>query len=287
VILTMDIGGSNIRYNIIDSSEEIVEHHSMSSRDISIIDVIESIIKAYDISKIGISYAGQIDNGDILSSPNIRVDRPDIEHYFKERYGIPLAIDNDLKCAALAEHDYWRSSGSIVVAYIGTGFGAAIVEDGRVVRGSHNLAGEIGHIPFRNSPIACGCGNHYCIEASCSGEALSKYIDYYDLPIDNDPLDSLKKLNNPNAQKILDNFHEGLLFAVATIISLLNPEKIILGGGVVDKNHYLLDFLKENIDRYALSTSLKQTDILISRLDDAPIRGARLLLDSNQQSKNR
>jgi len=275
----MDIGGTNIRYNIIDSSEEVVLHHSMSSRDISIIDTIESIIKEYDILKIGISYAGQVDSGHILSSPNIRVYRANIEQYFKEQHNIPLFIDNDLKCAALAEYDYYRCSGSMVVAYIGTGFGAAIIESGRVVRGSHNLAGEIGHIPFRESSIACGCGNHYCIEASCSGLALSNYIEYYGLSIDDDPLKNLKKLNNANAQKILDNFHEGLLFAIATIISLLNPEKIVLGGGVIEKNHYLLDFIKENIDRYTLATSLKQTDIVISRLSDAPIRGARLLVN--------
>ena len=276
----MDIGGTNIRYHLIDSkNQENILSQIEDTQTTSIIALIEDIISRYHIQRIAIAYAGQVDNGVILSSPNIKVEEPYIAKYFADHHNIPLYIENDLKSAALAEYEFWGCSGTMVVASIGTGFGAAIVEGGKLIRGSHNLAGEIGHIPFRYSEIPCGCGNHYCVEASTSGRALEKWIEYYWLPIHNDPLQNLQTINDPRADTILDNFHEGLIYAIATTISLLNPEIVVLGGGVIHKNRYLLELLEGQIDRYTLATSLKKTKIVLSELEDAPFRGTLFLAD--------
>jgi len=278
MLLAMDVGGTNIRYNVINKKiNKIIASETKSIETSSFILLIEQIIKQHNIKKISIAYAGQVENGTILSSPNIQIEQRDIVKYFAEKYNIPLYIENDLKSAALAEYDYWECSSTMVVASIGTGFGASIVENGKLIRGSHNLAGEIGHIPFRYSEIPCGCGNHYCIEASTSGKALERWIGYYSLPITESPLINLQKLNRDSANIVLQNFHNGLIHAIATLISLINPEMIVLGGGVIHKNRYLLDLINKHIEKYALPVSTKQTKIVISELKDAPLRGTLLL----------
>ena len=281
MIAALDAGGTNIRCNIVTDDGSLAASESMGSRDVELIKAVEMIVEKYKVEKIGISYAGQVDKGKIISAPNITVDEPDIREYFLKKHNIELYIENDLKCAALAEYEYWSCNSTMVVASIGTGFGSAIVEDGRVFRGSHNLAGEIGHIPFKHSEVLCGCGNRYCIEAFCSGSALSRWIEYYDLPLKEHTLQSLKSLNSPEADSILENFHEALLFAMGTIVSLINPEKIILGGGVIRKNRYLLELINENISNYSLYASKEQADIVISELDNASIKGAQMLVGSS------
>jgi glucokinase len=280
MIAAMNIGGTNIRCNIIDKDGEIIATEFTDTKSNTLSHSIEMIVKKYDIKKVGISFAGQVNNGVILSAPNVNIDEPNIQKYFLKKHNIDLRIDNDLKCAALAEYEYFNCSSTMVAASIGTGFGAAIVENGKLITGLQNLAGEIGHVPYKFSQIACGCGNHYCIEAFCSGSALMRWVEYYDLPIKKHLLQELKELKDPKSEMILDNFHEGMLYAIGAIISLLNPELIVLGGGVVHKNRYLLDIVNDNIAKYALPTSLKQTKILISEIENAPLKGAEILARS-------
>ncbi|RLA69316.1 MAG: sugar kinase [Epsilonproteobacteria bacterium] len=279
MFVVMDVGGTHIRYRIIDTDGNEVSSGKMGTQAIGLIQAIESIIKGYTIKKIGISYAGEVHNGVILSAPNIEVDEPNIKAYFLKEHHIELFIENDLKCAALAEQRYWNCNKTMVAASIGTGFGSAIIENGKLFRGSHNLAGEIGHIPYKYSQIPCGCGNHYCIEASCSGIALTRWTEHYRLSIEKVSIQNLRELKNDNADTIINNFEEGLLFAIGTIISLINPELIVLGGGVIEPNTYLLDLINENIHKYALPISKKQTKIVLSRLQDAPLMGAEILIE--------
>jgi len=279
MLAAMDVGGTNIRCQIFDTDRKLITTEFMSTQSIGLIKAIEQIAKQHDLKEIGISYAGQVNDGVILSAPNIKVDEPNIRDYFLHKHNIKLHIENDLKCAALAEYRHRGCSTTMVAASIGTGFGAAIVEKGKLLSGSHNLAGEVGHIPYKYSKIPCGCGNHYCVEAFCSGSALSRWIEYYKLPIGEHTIQNLRDLKQQEADMIMENFHEAFLFAIGSIISLINPETIVLGGGVIHKNPYLLDILKKNVHKYALPKSEEQTKIIISELENAPLMGAKMLLD--------
>lgn len=279
MLAAMDVGGTNIRCNIIDEEKNIIATESMSTQSVGLIEVIESFIERHPIKKIGISYAGQVDNGVILSAPNIDVDEPNIQEYFFKKHGIDLYIENDLKCAALAEYRYWNCSTTMVAASVGTGFGSAIIENGRLFTGSHNLAGEIGHMPYKYSEIPCGCGNSYCIEAFCSGSALSRWITHYELPVKRHTIDDLRDLHDLKADSVIASFEDGLLFAIGSLITLINPEIIVLGGGVIHKNPYLVDMVNEHVDKYALSIARRQTRIILSELEDAPLKGAEILVE--------
>jgi len=277
MIAAIDAGGTNIRAQIFDDQEKLIGSEFMNTGERGLIEAIESLLAKYPIKNIGISYAGQVHNGMILTSPNIQVDEPHIQAYFWDRHRVELAIENDLKCAALAEYRYWGCKSTMIAASIGTGFGSAIIDHGKIFRGSHNLAGEIGHAPYRYSDIPCGCGNHFCIEASCSGSALIRRIEHHKLGIKDDLLEELKLSNDPKAREILDHFHEGLLFALGSLIATVNPELIVLGGGVIHKNPYLVDLANEQVERFTLQTARKQTKIVLSQLEEAPLLGAKLL----------
>lgn len=279
MIAAMDVGGTNIRYKVLDDEGQLIASDSMSTQSIGLIEAIESIILRHPVEKIGISYAGQVNNGVILSAPNIKVDEPNIQAYFLERHQVRLYIENDLKCAALAEYRHWGCSTTMVAASVGTGFGSAIIENGKLFSGSHNLAGEVGHMPYKYSEVACGCGNHYCVEAFCSGSALTRWIRHYDLPVERDTIDALRVLKDKRADQVLSDLEDGLLFAIGSLISITNPETIVLGGGVIHKNPYLLDFVNDHIDKYALAIARRQTRIILSELEDAPLKGAEILID--------
>ncbi|RLA69300.1 MAG: hypothetical protein DRG24_08690 [Epsilonproteobacteria bacterium] len=114
MFVVMDVGGTHIRYRMIDANGEDLSSGKMRTQTIGLIQAIESIIKDDTIKKIGISYAGEVHNGVILSAPNIEVDEPNIKAYFLKEHHIELYIENDLKCAALAEQRDWNCETTMV-----------------------------------------------------------------------------------------------------------------------------------------------------------------------------
>jgi glucokinase len=190
---------------------------------------------------------------------------------------VQVEIDNDLKVSALAEMDLAGSDKSIVLLYMGTGFGSAFVEKGMIIRGESNLAGEIGHIPFKKAPFLCGCGKDNCVELFASGIGLQKWIEYYGICVDEPTLEALEKVQNVKAEEILENFYEALLHATSTIVTLLNPNSLILGGAVFKNNPTLVNFLKENLNLQAFKPSLKELEIRLSTFSSANLKGVDIL----------
>ncbi len=255
--LYIDRGATNIRYQIEDSS-------IVTIKESNIISLIRELTTQYNIKRVYISFAGEVRDNIIISAPNIDIEKLDLSSYFPN---IQFKIDNDLNCAILAEAKYWNSR-DIVALYIGTGIGAGAISSGNIVRGFSNLAGEIGHIPFKKAPFSCGCGKYNCIELFASGSAVKKWSEY--LNKDFKRLEDMPK-------EIYNNFLEGVLYASATLITLFNPQILVLGGGVIEKNSFLIDYIVENIDRYAYNPNLKDLKIVQTKLKDAPLEGAKLL----------
>lgn len=275
--LAIDIGGTNIRACIFDDFET-QETFKASSQEVGLAKFIENILKnETNIKTIGISYAGQVQDGVIIDSPNIKVDIFDIKRYFETKFNIKLFIENDLTCAALAEANFLKKD-YICVLHVGTGLGLGVVDSGRVLKGSLNLSAEIGHIPYKETPLECGCGRKNCIELFASGSAIQKWIEYLGLTC-KPTLEALKL--DTEGSKVADSFEVALLSAVGTIITLYNPQILVLGGGVMDANPYLLNVIKSKIKSYALKPTLKNTQIIKSSLKDAPLKGAQLLKDES------
>ncbi len=276
--LAIDAGGTNLRAEIYKDGQSI-DFIVEKSREIGLSHFIEKILQKYNnIKNIGISYAGQVENGFIIDSPNIKVDVSNIKEHIETKYNIPLYIENDLTCAAIAEA-YSLNDKNICTLYIGTGLGLGVIEDGKIIKGSSNLSCELGHIPYKESPLKCGCGRNNCIELFASGSGIIKWMKHFNL-LCKPTLEALKNDSNPKSKNILQEFEKALLYATGTVITIFNPKILVLGGGIIEANPYLIKHIKNNIQDYALKPSLKNCIIIKTSLKDAPLKGALLLKDT-------
>ena len=271
--LFIDIGGTHLRSEIHGLKDVVYE--KLPSSDHDLIHFIEKCLTTYpDIRFIGISYAGQVYNGEILSAPNITVSETKIKHYFESHYSLRLEIDNDLNCAIMAEAKNLQEE-NIAALYVGTGLGSAVIDQGKLIRGYRNQAFELGHIPYRETPFLCGCGKNNCIELFASGSGLEQWMRYNKKEgyIKKPNLEKLKREGDPLAAI----FEKALLHASATLVTLANPKRLVFGGGIIQENPYLVPWIREEIAAMALSSSLEGLNIVQTKLQNAAIDGAKLL----------
>jgi glucokinase len=180
--------------------------------------------------------------------------------------GLPVKAGNDANVAALGE--YWLGSGrdydSMVMATLGTGVGGGIVVDGHMLHGAHGCGGEIGHIVMnRDETEVCGCGKRGCAEQYCSATGVAR-LARIRLAEDDAP-SSLRLLAKPEARdifdagkqgdavanEILERYYEYLGEFLAIICTTVDPEVIVLGGGVCKAGQVLLDGIRRYYVKYA------------------------------------
>jgi len=251
--LLIDYGGTFFRFKLGNT------YKKLKSNEIDLIEFIEAQINKYNIKNIGISFAGQVNNGKILSAPNIKgLNGFDIKGYFENKYKVNVLIENDLKCAAIAEKFYFKSN-HIAVIYVGTGLGAAFIEN-ELIRGFKNLAGELGHIPYKKTSFVCGCGKNNCLELTCSGKAMK--------------LRGIEKLEDDEDFK--KEFNNALNYAIEVVSIMLNPKLIVLGGGVIKNNKF-------KIEPYL--PSFTEVKVEMSKLEDGAIEGLEILM-KERRNKN-
>ena len=273
--LYLDIGGTHIRYMFKEKGKEIIK--TVDTKKTPVVPFLEHLIEHSERVPdfVGISFAGQVHNGSIMSAPNIDIGNINIEDFIHKRYGIRCVIENDLKCAALAEYEKRKSASMLVAIAIGTGFGSAYIYNGKLIRGSKNLAGEIGHMPFKQAPFRCGCGQRSCLELFTSGSGLARWVEYF--KIDSKPLlDDLLHSKDKNAKVVVDNFYEGLALAARTIVAVLNPDVIVMGGGLIKHNPHLLSFVRSEIKTKAFTPAARSVKVEAA-MHNASLAGAQLL----------
>lgn len=276
--LYIDIGGTHLRSELQGQNGSVFQTLSSAEKGLFAY-ICETIREDREIGFVGVAYAGQVFEGEILSAPNIEVDEARIKYRVEAEYGVRLEIDNDLNCAVMAEAEHYGVQ-SIAALYVGTGLGAAFIDGGRLVRGGRNLAFEIGHIPYRNAPFACGCGRDNCVELFASGSGIGKWLRYFCRDRTSD-LAALKVSEVQEESAIAEQFEEALLHAAGTVVSVANPLLLVLGGGIVRENPYLCELLKNRLGAFALKASLELLRIEISMLENAPMQGAKLLEKRN------
>jgi len=270
--LYIDYGGTNFRYQY-DNGEIFTSF----SFEVDLKNFLDEEISNNKINFIGISFAGIVENGKIISSPNIKIEPFDVENYVREKYNIPLKIQNDINGAALVEA-FTRTSKILTLFYIGTGFGGGtVLEDDILIKGANSLGGEIGHIPFKKTPFTCGCGRNDCLELSCSGGAIERWSKYYKLELDELTLQALKECDDKKAKIIYDNFFEGLRYVFHTTLNFIDPDYLILGGGVVKDEKEIIEFLKNEQKNLSYQKARKNLKIEMSSFENGSLEGAKLL----------
>jgi len=269
--LYIDYGGTHFRYQI--NNEPI---QTLKSQDTQLMVFLEQMIEEKKIQKIGISFAGQVCDGKIISAPNIALEHLEIKTYIQSQYKVQLEIQNDLKCATLFESVNYREYKNLVVVYIGTGVGCGVMINHQLIAGLNNFAGEVGHIPFKETPFVCGCGRNDCLELSLGGKALKNWGKYYGIEESLLHLELLKK--NSQAKPIYENFQKALEHLFFTLLNVYDPEIFIFGGGIMQNNPNLIENLKEFFVKSAFNQVRKPPKIVLSSSNNGSLNGAKILL---------
>jgi glucokinase len=273
--LYIDLGGTHLRSELHGGGATEKDHAGAQATGLAAY-IAAKMAQHPEIRFIGVSYAGQVQGGRILSAPNLTIDEPEIKAAVEARYpGVRLEIDNDLNCAVMAEAEQ-HGAQSVAALYVGTGLGAAVIDGGKLVRGGRNLAFELGHIPYREAPFACGCGRTNCVELSASGSGMQKWLRHHGSEAVPD-LERFGKSDIAYERSIAGDFERALLHAAGTLVTLANPELLVLGGGVIAQNPYLKELLETGLGEWALRPSLQGLRIELSTLENAPLEGTKLL----------
>lgn len=256
-ILALDIGGTDIKYGIINESFDILEAHKTPTNahlgGAHIIDTIIDISKNYtNIDKIAISTAGQVDShsGVIVYAtetiPNYTGTR--LKEAVEKETGILTIVENDVNSAAYGEAHFGAGKGydSFICLTYGTGIGGAIFLNGDVFKGSGFSAGEMGHIITHAGGKDCTCGGNGCYEQYASTSALLRAVN----EISPTPLNSFEIFSKMNSdEKIksaVDSWIDEIIIGLISIIYTFNPPLIILGGGIMNEE-YIINSINERL----------------------------------------
>ncbi|MBR6090112.1 MAG: ROK family protein [Anaerolineaceae bacterium] len=206
--------------------------------------------------------------------------------------GSPVAVDNDANVAALGE--MWQGGGKgysdLLLITLGTGVGGGIVIDRKILRGTHGIAGEIGHISVNpDEPERCNCGGKGCLDQIASATGIVRYAKRF---LDKDPHESLLRNIDPiTAKDVVDAARFGDKVAlesltccmsflgkmIAAVSHVIDPEVVIIGGGVSMGGDFLLDMIIKQYDRYETFQNCRPAFSLAKLYGDAGIYGAAYL----------
>jgi len=309
----VDIGGTNIKIALVDTKGSIIYSNTTPTRaemgyeytigniKQAIIDLAkETKIDISTIEAIGFGFPGQIDykNGIVRMLPNIPgwVDVP-VAKIMEEEFKVPTRLDNDVRCAALGELNFGAGKGceNLVCITVGTGIGSGIILNGKLIRGASNAAGEIGHIKLavHDGPL-CGCGDFGCFEAYASGPAIvamareyiaggksSKYKEMATEELSPYIVAQAALQGDVVAKRIYTKMGETIGIGLSSVVNLLNPEKIIIGGGVAEAGDILLEPIRKTIAKRAMPIQAAAVEVVPAQLgNSAGVIGASLLINS-------
>ena len=280
----VDLGGTQIRAILRDAQGAIVSRASILTQASDgqkqvIARIIETVRQTVSgipwgtIGGIGIGVPGPVDpwTGVVLQAPNLPGWRDvPIRDIVQSAFGVPVEVGNDANLAALGEHMYGAGIGvaNLIYVTISTGIGGGIIADGKLLLGAKGLAGEFGHQTLVPDGPLCGCGNRGCLEALGSGTAIARMareavargqgqkllelaqgsVEALDARI----VASAARAGDAVAQDILRCAATYVGIGLANVVNILNPELIVLGGGVTRMGELLFDPVREVIAQRAM-----------------------------------
>jgi glucokinase len=302
LLIGVDIGGTKIAAALVDPDGQVkarrqsptpVERGAEAILAV-VVELVEELRATQsEIIAVGVGSAGQVD-----SESGVVVDANEnlpgfrglaLREYLQSAFHLPVVVDNDVKAAALAEARLGAGRGSqqMLLIMVGTGIGGAFIINGQVYRGAANIAGEIGHLPFM--PVEgrrCPCGRSGCIEAYASGRAISdiyRQSSHSDHVIDVRSIAERARAGDELARSVLNQAGYALGLTLGGLLNTLNPDTLVLGGGVLQAEELFLDSLAQGMHVQALPRMLAACKLQRMQLThDAVLVGASLLASSKQ-----
>lgn len=297
----VDLGGSHVTAAVVTEDGAIHRQHEEDLEDLkfeAVISALEATIglalkDAGSVAGIGIGSPGNIDasTGAVLYSPNFGWEDEPLGETLRKKFGIPVYVANDARCATLGEytHGTGKLTKDFVLLTLGTGIGGGIVANGELLLGHKWGAGEVGHHQIRpDDGFVCSCGKIGCFEAQASGTGLIRHafavapsfprstlLDVAREKLSSKKIRRAAQAGDGHALAAWKNFISDLSIGLANIIAFVNPERIALGGGVSSAADFMLDAVRPRVDVLTTMVPKGTTDIVVASLgNDAGQVGA-------------
>jgi len=308
----VDLGGTKILAGVFGPQLRLLQTAKLSTKSSrgfeSVVDRIarcvrdavdEADMNLKQVQAIGIGAPGAIDSetGEVIFAPNLQWKDAPLRKELEKQLEIPVFVENDCTACTLGVHEVELKgrTRNLLGVFLGTGIGGGLILDGRVHRGFNGTAGELGHMVLQVGGPRCGCGNNGCFEALASRTALFREIQQRVKAGEKtlltemlgDGLDDLKsgdlrkalRKGDKLVEKVVESAAEYTGIAIANLINILNPEVVVLGGGVIDAlEDEMMSIITETALDYAMPGTVKGIEIIASKLgDNAGITGGAVL----------
>jgi N-acetylglucosamine repressor len=261
--------------------------------------ITESKLPENKIIGVGINMPGLIDSKKGINYTYLNFDNP-VGKSFEDKLQIRVHLENDARARALAELRFGAAQGkqNVLVLHIDWGVGLGMILDGKLYRGISGFAGEFSHTTIQDEGELCHCGKHGCLETIASGMALSKRIQEGLKAGNQSMLTSIPgvDISQLKLETIIDTINRGDMFSIslisnmahhlgkgiATLISILNPELVILGGRLSKAGEYLITPIKQSLYLHCIPKLREDVDITVSVFDvEAGVLGAIAVVTEN------
>lgn len=307
----IDLGGTTVKLAYFDQNGTLLDKWEIptitKTKGNRILPDIAAAVENYIVQKkiernsligIGFGVPGPVSpQGVVNRCINLGWDVFNVEQELSRLTGMPVKAGNDANVAALGE--YWKGGGmgyrNMVLTTLGTGVGGGIVINGKPLYGAHGAGGEIGHIILkRDETVPCSCGNYGCVEQYCSATGIvntaKRHLERSSAP---SPLRNISELTCKDlfdagaagdalAAQILEIVYENLAEFISDVCSVLNPEIVVIGGGVSKAGDVLLQGIQKYMHKYVFHACADVKFALAQLGNDAGTYGAfKLLLDNS------
>ena len=309
----VDIGGTNLKAGLVDENGVLLATQKMKVASIAdddglawtVASLVQELahtvnISVSDVASVGVGVPGTVEirSGSINYTCNLPLRNVPLRKLFHRYLSIPLYIENDANCAALAEYlvGAGRDSKRFVTVTLGTGVGAGIVHNGKIYHGANGMAGEVGHMVIQRGGLPCPCGRHGCWEQYASATALKRmtaaalaahpHSILAQVVAENEGRVSgqsafiAARRGDPVGQQVCDEYVDYLACGVVNVVNIFQPDTLAIGGGVSNEaEEQLLLPVQQRVARESIPCGRdRRTRIVKAELGNrAGIIGAALL----------
>jgi glucokinase len=297
-VIGVDLGGTKLLAGVVEPDLEVrhrvfrLAREGRGSEELldQLVEAVQEVTVAAgrELRAVGFGIPSLVDVETGVAATTVHLPLRDVafRDVMAERLGVPVAVDNDANAAMAAEHRFGAARGTSTAALLtlGTGIGGGIVVDGRVVHGANGGAAEWGHMVIESDGPLCTCGNRGCLEMLVSGSALGRSARRAadELPdsgfgrarragreITGALATELAHDGDPVARDVVASMGRYLGVGLVNVVNVLNPEVIVVGGGVIAAGDMLLEPARRVVAERALAPSRDRVRIVPTRFGDA------------------
>lgn len=296
--LGIDIGGTKIAMALVDDKGAIVAERvfptSAKGPDENVQRIGEEFNRlkpamgVHTLQSIGVGIAGQIDKatGTVIAAPNLRWKNVPLKQSLTAIFQAPTVVLNDVRAAAWGEwvHGAGRGFSNLLCIFVGTGIGGAVVSGSRMLQGATNTAGEVGHMIIDIHGRICSCGSQGCLESIAGGWAIAKRAQELAAKDGKGAKELLDlasgRMNEITAKIVFEGLQQGnmisklifeevteaLVAGVVSLVNVVNPACVVMGGGIIDAHPEIVTILQSQVPQKALEVAASNLKIVPAQL---------------------